>query len=435
MATKTKTTKTFYSLKDAATRIGVSVGSLKRACWAGVLAGADKVGGAWQVPAATVARIAEMGKSNALVALAQARATKSAIAAPAKTPPAKKTAKAKSTSKGNQHVVLVMDDSASMGHIRDRANTEGAKMLNAMVNDLRGAGFDVQVSGYEFATGVARRAKRIQSWKPSIGATGGATALNSAIIRAIEDSEKEERSDESTLILVVTDGENNRHGHSVMDVRDAVRRAQGTGRYTVLLAGPSTIKSYASAIGIEAGNVAVWDQSNEGVAKLCSATVAGGASYTQARAGGQRAVNNYFRPDLSKLTAADLAKLADLSAHFKAMKVDKESRVDEFILDKTKEPLVIGSVYYQLMKREKVQSHKGVLVRRIGEKRIYGGAQARRLLGLPKHEVTVEPGNHAGYEIFVQSTSINRKLPRGTSILWDKTQKTAMTPTWDHTAL
>jgi hypothetical protein len=53
-----------------------------------------------------------------------------------------------------------------------------------------------------------------------------------------------------------------------------------------------------------------------------------------------------------------------------------------------------------------------------GSKAIYGGNAARSLIGLPYGaEAKVEPGNHANYDIFVQSTSTNRKLVRGTKLL------------------
>jgi hypothetical protein len=40
------------------------------------------------------------------------------------------------------------------------------------------------------------------------------------------------------------------------------------------------------------------------------------------------------------------------------------------------------------------------------------------MIGLPANaDAKVEPGNHANYDIFVQSTSVNRKLPRGTKLI------------------
>ncbi len=89
--------------------------------------------------------------------------------------------------------------------------------------------------------------------------------------------------------------------------------------------------------------------------------------------------------------------------------------------EKTKSPYIPGSVFYQLTKTEKIQPQKMVLIMKKGGKGIYGGDEARGLIGLPASEdwieAKVKPGNHANFEIFVQSSSINRKLVRGTKVL------------------
>jgi hypothetical protein len=53
-----------------------------------------------------------------------------------------------------------------------------------------------------------------------------------------------------------------------------------------------------------------------------------------------------------------------------------------------------------------------------GQKAVYMGEDARRMLGLPTSGVAkVRPGNHSSFDVFVQSTSLNRKLVRGTKLL------------------
>lgn len=53
-----------------------------------------------------------------------------------------------------------------------------------------------------------------------------------------------------------------------------------------------------------------------------------------------------------------------------------------------------------------------------GKGSVYGGEDARRLLDLPDHVTKVRPGNHANFDIFIQSTSINRKLKNGTRVIY-----------------
>jgi len=68
-----------------------------------------------------------------------------------------------------------------------------------------------------------------------------------------------------------------------------------------------------------------------------------------------------------------------------------------------------------------VQDHKQIAIRDKKTGVIYSGVNARQMLGLPYHgTVKVVPGNHGAYDIFIQSTSVNRKLVKGTQVLyWD----------------
>jgi hypothetical protein len=61
-----------------------------------------------------------------------------------------------------------------------------------------------------------------------------------------------------------------------------------------------------------------------------------------------------------------------------------------------------------------VQPQKEIAILQFGK--VYRGPEARKLLGLPDHSVRVRPGDHQ-FKIFIQSTSINRKLLAGTQLL------------------
>ena len=161
------------------------------------------------------------------------------------------------------------------------------------------------------------------------------------------------------------------------------------------------------------------------------------SNYYQAKASGAHAVKSFFKmtTDLSKVEAQDVYKtLADISNNFRILKVVQEKSVKEFVEEKTGKPYIIGSAFYQLMKPEVVQTTKQVLIMEKGKKTVWGGSEARKLIGLPNDKnAKVNPGNHSNFDIFVQSTSVNRKLPRGTSLLLDLTRQQDLQPTWDHT--
>jgi hypothetical protein len=83
-----------------------------------------------------------------------------------------------------------------------------------------------------------------------------------------------------------------------------------------------------------------------------------------------------------------------------------------------------------------VQPQKAIVLREPITGRIYSGHPARQLLGLPTDGTTrakVTPGMMSKYQVFVQSTSVNRKLVGGTLLLRDRAKATNSPPTWDHT--
>ena len=83
-------------------------------------------------------------------------------------------------------------------------------------------------------------------------------------------------------------------------------------------------------------------------------------------------------------------------------------------------PMLKGAGFYQLTKTEPtVQPNKKILVRDKTTQAIYYGDAARQMLGLPTYgNIRLAPGNHGNFDIFIQSTSVNRKLTRGTSLVY-----------------
>jgi hypothetical protein len=93
-----------------------------------------------------------------------------------------------------------------------------------------------------------------------------------------------------------------------------------------------------------------------------------------------------------------------------------------------------GRCFYELTKRELVQGTKEVVLVRRSDRVVFTGKRARALLGLPLNDVDVKihPRALLDYIPYIQSTSYNRKLLGGTSILfewpnWEKDPPTA----WD----
>lgn len=215
-----------------------------------------------------------------------------------------------------------------------------------------------------------------------------------------------------------------------------------TGRWTIAAqtppGGKRVLLSQFPAFPPE--NIVEWEQTDAGFTRSVTTSNLAATSYTNSRGTyGTRSVSNYYvQPNLSAVTQADLNKLTDLSHKFKVHTVTHEAEIQPFIEGKTGS-YVFGSAYFQLTKKEKVGGDKEVLIRDKATKRIFGGDEARKLVGLPaavlNQDSKIEPGNHANFDIFLESRSPNRKLVRGSLVLHDFTLTVAKNPTFDVSVL
>lgn len=351
------------------------------------------------------------------------------------------------------YIVLALDISYSMRKVRQ----EAINAYNAMVKTIRersGAeGQLTYVSLVTFGAGsqVATYPSDVRNLKPmtleEYNPNDDATALFDGLGLAIETADEADSGDTDTsfvVILVSDGGENNSKKYrNKLQIQNLVRPKMEDERWTLAIQLPEGARdSFCNTFGISRENVDEWKQTKQGMQAAESATVRGLTDYFSARSRGQKSVKNFFHPvttDLSGISSRQVSRtLTDLSDRFRSYDVDKEQAVQEFVERKTRGLYVIGSAFYQLTKAEKVQPNKAVVIMEKGKSLVWGGGEARQLIGLPIDGVTearVTPGNHSKYDIFVQSTSVNRKLVRGTKLLLDVELKRGMKPTWDHTAV
>ena len=249
--------------------------------------------------------------------------------------------------------------------------------------------------------------------------------------------------DASYLVIVITDGDNNRFiEYDAEKCNSLMNQKLATGRWSFVFQVPpgaskgergAAYKLLTEKFGVPADNIREWEATREGTIETQVETCSALGNYFEARSRGHKSVTNFFTVDASQLAPRDVkATLDDLSDRFKVFQVPREVSAKEFVEEKTKKPYVIGSMYYQLMKTETIQASKQILLAEKGKKAIYGGQQARDLIGLPGDEAAkVTPGNMAIWDIYVESRSTNRKLVRGTKILVDTQKRKGATPTWE----
>ena len=121
---------------------------------------------------------------------------------------------------------------------------------------------------------------------------------------------------------------------------------------------------------------------------------------------------------LVKITMRTLVDVSNQVTIHRVKTVDHGIQIRDYVEQKLKKVYIRGSVFYQLTKTEKVQDYKEIAIRDRIKGHVYTGASARDLLGLPEYgEIKLIPGSHGQYDVFIQSTSVNRKLVADTDVL------------------
>jgi hypothetical protein len=254
--------------------------------------------------------------------------------------------------------------------------------------------------------------------------TSGMTALFDSVMDLIKIMEAAPDANDpnvSFLIMAITDGEENRSSVPVHTLIDKIRRLTATDRWSFVFRVPFGYKHVLTRLGIPEGNVLEWEQTTRGVERASQATAQAFDSYYQARSLGATKTSAFYA-DLSKVSPTEIKKnLIDISGNVNLYKVadrDEGTQIRDFVQAKTGKQYRAGSTFYQLTKTEEVQAYKKFCVRDKFKGQVYAGDNARQLLKLPDTgTIKLKPGDWSQYDVFVQSTSFNRKLVRGTSVL------------------
>jgi hypothetical protein len=172
----------------------------------------------------------------------------------------------------------------------------------------------------------------------------------------------------------------------------------------------------AKKFGFHADNIAIWDSTTaQGINEAGETIRKTTETFMQNRTQGIRGTRSLFK--LNTVSAGEIAKkLVPISLNrYILFPVRDKCRIDDFVSMHMGRPYQQGEAYYELMKKETIQPQKQVAILSNGQ--LYTGANARTMLGLPDYNIDVKPGDFTSYTIFVQSTSLNRNLVGGTSLL------------------
>lgn len=335
-------------------------------------------------------------------------------------------------------ISLVLDASTSMRPLRQQVESEVESQVAEIKKNAAKLGQPTSLTIYVFADDVRELAhyEDVFTFKTfSYPFPDGWTALFDGVGVAITDFQRSQfvnRWDQNTsyLVITVTDGQENRSRRfNQFSLGQLMRSVEMTDRWTFVFSVPRGGRSALSSFGIPQGNIQEWDQTVDGVEKMSAATQHGLGTFYTSRSRGLRSVSNFFEPDMTRVSPRAIQNLNDLSRNFHTWNVDQASPIREFVEGKiAQQPALartvgrsyqIGRGYYQLTKAEEVQAGKDFVILDKNTNAMYGGDQARQLIGCPMNtSFKIKPGNLGQYELFIKSTSVNRKLIPGTKMLY-----------------
>ncbi|GAA0531803.1 vWA domain-containing protein [Streptomyces mordarskii] len=341
---------------------------------------------------------------------------------------------------GNQnyinHVALVLDASSSMSHLSGKVVEVADQQIAYLARRSKELDQETRVTVYVFADKVEcviydKDVLRMPSLK-QLYRVGGMTALLAATLKSQRELTQTAQlyGDHSFLTFVLTDGQENA-SHRCPDAPtknprelvQAVAKLMQTqeDNWTLAVLVPDQMgKREAMQCGFPKDNIAIWDAtSTQGLEEAGQVIQQATENFMMGRAQGIRGSRAVFSTGAEAVNK-DTIKAAGLTpvnpSEYQLIPVAREAAIREWVIE-CGHTYRTGGAFYQLSKSEKIQARKQIAVLEKKTDRVYTGPEARSLLGLPDTEVRVKPDHNDDFTIFVQSTSVNRKLVPHTRLL------------------
>ncbi len=327
-----------------------------------------------------------------------------------------------------QYIGIAVDVSASMLGLRAKAMDDLNQNIEAIKTAALKSEIDTIVSIVEFGSSIKRTVvnSSVHALRPvtKYRADEGSTRLLDAVGELAELMQQvpdKDEKDVSFLLMIITDGGENASKKWYNTLQGEIARLTKTDRWTFTFRVPKGNLAYITQFGIPAGNVMEWEQTESGFEFATQSTLAATQSYFAARSAGERSVKNFYA-NLGGVKPQEVRTAMEaVTGKFKIYQVkskDDGASIRDFV-EKKHKSYVVGAAFYQLTKSENVQGHKKIAIRTRESGAIYCGDAARDFLGIPKNDTCkLKPGDHGKFDIFVQSTSTNRKLVGGTDLLY-----------------
>lgn len=322
------------------------------------------------------------------------------------------------------HVALVLDASWSMkGRERsvEKALDEQIKYLASKSLEMNQ---ETRVSVYRFGSQTQEcllfdmDVARLPSANELYSVLYENTALIDAVDKATSDLKTTSQlyGDHGFLLYILTDGQENDSRKSASHLKSLIQHSEDNWTYGFLVPDQHGVKEMMK-FGALRDSIAVWDTTSaKGIEQSFAAIRTATDNYMTARASGVRGTRSVFSTGADAVNLQTVRSTLSPVLGVKKFDVPTDGRIDEFVRGRVGY-YNAGMAFYQLTKTETIQPQKEVMVVDKSNGNVYGGAQARDLIGLPDYSTRVKPDYNPKYHIFVQSTSQNRKLLGGTKVL------------------
>lgn len=339
-----------------------------------------------------------------------------------------------------QYIGIIRDHSGSMSGLKNRAMKDYNEQIEEIKQNSRKFGIDTIVSVTE--VGIFPNGSRygipyqqfnrvitnssVEKLQPITDyPTPGGTPLFQALddlINILSSVPDATSPDVAFLILVITDGEENASVITGDQLGKKIKQLQATDHWTFTFRVPGGYgQRLAGMLNIPMGNILEWEQTERGFERATRAATSGTQAYYTARSMG-KTFSSSFYADVAQIPLTQVKRVAnDITREVEIFQVVKGGEeIKPFVERQLQNPMRVGGAFYQLTKTEaKVQPYKQIILRDKSSGKLYGGQGTRDLLGLPQFgEVKLSPGDQGRYDVFVQSTSVNRKLVAGTEVVY-----------------
>ncbi|AOR36644.1 hypothetical protein BFF78_41310 [Streptomyces fodineus] len=341
---------------------------------------------------------------------------------------------------GNQnyinHVALVLDASSSMSHLSRKVVEVADQQIAYLARRSRELDQETRVTVYVFADKVEcviydKDVLRMPSLK-QLYRVGGMTALLAAALKSQHELAQTAQlyGDHSFLTFVLTDGQENASHRCpdapAMDPRELVKvvaemiETQEDNWTLAVLVPDQMGKREAMQCGFPKDNIAIWDAtSTQGLEEAGQVIRQATEKFMVGRTQGIRGSRAVFSTGAEAVNK-DTIKAAGLTpvneSQYELIPVTRDAAIRDWVIE-CGHTYRTGGAFYQLSKSEKIQAQKQIAVLEKKTDRVYAGPEARALLGLPDVEVRIKPDHNDDFMIFVQSTSVNRRLIPNTRLL------------------